>query len=97
MAIVIITEASLSFLGFGVPVHIPTWGSMLSEGRSYINRAPWLTIFPWLGDFYHGVRHQFTGRRPARRFRSQIATAKITNSKQQLLPGEFYGKERKPT
>ena len=51
MAIVIISEASLSFLGLGVPVHIPTWGSMLSEGRSYINRAPWLTIFPGLAIF----------------------------------------------
>lgn len=51
MAVVIITEASLSFLGLGVPVHIPTWGSMLSEGRSYINRAPWLTIFPGLAIF----------------------------------------------
>lgn len=51
MAVVIISEASLSFLGLGVPVHIPTWGSMLSEGRSYINRAPWLTIFPGLAIF----------------------------------------------
>lgn len=51
MAIVIISEASLSFLGLGVPVHIPTWGSMLSEGRSYISRAPWLTIFPGLAIF----------------------------------------------
>jgi peptide/nickel transport system permease protein len=51
MAAVIISEASLSFLGLGVPVHIPTWGSMLSEGRSYINRAPWLTIFPGLAIF----------------------------------------------
>jgi ABC-type dipeptide/oligopeptide/nickel transport system permease subunit len=51
MAVVIISEASLSFLGLGVPAHIPTWGSMLSEGRSYINRAPWLTIFPGMAIF----------------------------------------------
>jgi peptide/nickel transport system permease protein len=51
MAIVIISEASLSFLGLGVPAHIATWGSMLSEGRSYINRAPWLTIFPGMAIF----------------------------------------------
>jgi peptide/nickel transport system permease protein len=51
MAIVIISEASLSFLGLGVPAHIPTWGSMLSEGRSYMNRAPWLTVFPGLAIF----------------------------------------------
>jgi peptide/nickel transport system permease protein len=51
MAVVIISEASLSFLGLGVPPHIPTWGSMLSEGRSYINRAPWLTIFPGMAIF----------------------------------------------
>jgi peptide/nickel transport system permease protein len=51
MAVVIISEASLSFLGLGVPAHVPTWGSMLSEGRSYMNRAPWLTIFPGLAIF----------------------------------------------
>jgi peptide/nickel transport system permease protein len=51
MAIVIISEASLSFLGLGVPAHIPTWGSMLSESRSYINRAPWLSIFPGMAIF----------------------------------------------
>ena len=51
MAIVIISEATLSFLGLGVPAHIPTWGSMLSEGRSYMNRAPWLTIFPGMAIF----------------------------------------------
>jgi peptide/nickel transport system permease protein len=51
MAIVIITEASLSFLGLGIPPSIPTWGSMLSEGRSYMYRAPWLTIWPGMAIF----------------------------------------------
>jgi peptide/nickel transport system permease protein len=51
MAIVIIAEASLSFLGLGVPPSVPTWGSMLSEGRTYMYRAPWLTIFPGMAIF----------------------------------------------
>ena len=46
---VIMTEASLSFLGFGLPVQIPSWGGMLSrEGRLYMEMAPWLAIFPGL-------------------------------------------------
>ncbi len=44
----IITEASLSFLGLGVEPRIPTWGSMLADGRAYIGRAWWLTTFPGL-------------------------------------------------
>jgi peptide/nickel transport system permease protein len=44
---VIISEASLSFLGFGLPVGIPSWGGMLSrEGRVYMEMAPWLAIWP---------------------------------------------------
>ncbi|MBW2031144.1 MAG: ABC transporter permease [Deltaproteobacteria bacterium] len=51
MALVIIYEASLSFLGLGVPASIPTWGGMLSEGRSYMYSAPWLCIIPGLAIF----------------------------------------------
>ena len=44
---VIIAEASLSFLGFGLPAGVPSWGGMLSrEGRSYMEIAPWLAIWP---------------------------------------------------
>ena len=46
---VIMSEASLSFLGFGLPAQIPSWGGMLSrEGRQYMEMAPWLALFPGL-------------------------------------------------
>jgi len=45
----ILAEASLSFLGFGLPPPIPSWGGMLSsEGRRYMYMAPWLAIWPGL-------------------------------------------------
>ena len=44
----IIIEASLSFLGLGVQPPTPSWGSIMSDGRSYIVEAPWITIFPGL-------------------------------------------------
>ena len=44
---VILIEASLSFLGYGVPPPFPSWGRMLSsESRSYMEIAPWLAIWP---------------------------------------------------
>ena len=46
---VIIAEASLSFLGFGLPPDVPSWGGMLSrEGRKYMEQAHWLALFPGL-------------------------------------------------
>ena len=46
---VIMSEASLSFLGFGLPASVPSWGGMLSrEGRRYMEIAPWLALFPGL-------------------------------------------------
>jgi peptide/nickel transport system permease protein len=44
----ILFEAALSFLGMGVPVPAPSWGSMLSEGRNVLAVAPWLATFPGL-------------------------------------------------
>ena len=46
---VVLLEASLSFLGFGLPPPFPSWGQMLTlEGREYMRRAPGLAIFPGL-------------------------------------------------
>ena len=43
----ILTEASLSFLGLGIPEPHPSWGRMLSESAAeYVRTAPWLVIFP---------------------------------------------------
>jgi peptide/nickel transport system permease protein len=44
----ILMESSLSFLGLGVQPPTPTWGSMISLNRAYINSAPWMVIFPGL-------------------------------------------------
>ncbi len=45
----ILTEASLSFLGLGVPEPYPSWGRMLSESAAeYVRTAPWLVIYPGL-------------------------------------------------
>jgi len=48
VASAILIEAGLSFLGFGVQPPAPSWGNILTEGRTYIFDAWWLTIFPGL-------------------------------------------------
>jgi peptide/nickel transport system permease protein len=51
MAASIIAEAALSFLGLGVPPSIPTWGSMLADGRAYVSTSWWMSLFPGLWIF----------------------------------------------
>ena len=46
IASAILTEAGLSFLGFGVPPPHATWGNILADGRRFIFDAPWLTYIP---------------------------------------------------
>jgi peptide/nickel transport system permease protein len=48
IATAIRTEASLSFLGLGVPPPAPSWGNILGEGQSYVRQAPWVTGFSGL-------------------------------------------------
>jgi peptide/nickel transport system permease protein len=46
MASAILVESALSYLGLGAQPPAPSWGAMLSSGRNYIYRAPWLTVVP---------------------------------------------------
>jgi peptide/nickel transport system permease protein len=46
VGVVILTEATLSFLGAGVPPPMPAWGSMVADGRDYIATAWWISFFP---------------------------------------------------
>jgi peptide/nickel transport system permease protein len=48
VARIVIAEASLSFLGLGLPPPAPSWGAMLDEGRNYITTGWWLALFPGL-------------------------------------------------
>lgn len=47
-AFAILSEAGLSFIGLGAQPPTPSWGLMLREGRMYLNRAPWLAVWPGL-------------------------------------------------
>ena len=49
MSTMILTEATLSFLGYGIPPPVPSWGGMISgAGRQYMLIAPWLALWPGL-------------------------------------------------
>jgi len=57
----ILAEASLSFLGAGIPPPRPSWGVMISDGRQYIQEAWWITVFPGLAVFSLVYAFNFLG------------------------------------
>ena len=66
----ILTESSLSFLGFGVPPPDATWGNILADGKRYIFDAPWLTLIPGTAILRGRARVQPLRRGPARGLQS---------------------------
>lgn len=61
MAGAVLSEATLSFLGLGVPPPTPSWGSMLNDGRSHLFDAPHLVIFPALAVMFAVLAFNFLG------------------------------------
>lgn len=57
----ILAEATLSFLGAGVPPPTPTWGGMVSDGRNYLESAWWISVFPGLAIFLVVMGFNFLG------------------------------------
>ena len=51
IAVAVIAEASLSFLGLGQQPPAPSWGSMLNTAKNYIDNAPWMSVWPGLSIF----------------------------------------------
>lgn len=61
MALAILLEAALSFLGLGVPPPLPSWGLMIAEGKDYIFFSPWVIIIPGLALFVLVLGINFLG------------------------------------
>jgi len=61
VATLILAEATLSFLGAGIPPPTPSWGMMVGEARSYIQEAWWTSVFPGLAIFFTVLSLNFMG------------------------------------
>lgn len=61
IAFAILAEASLSFLGLGVPPPAPSWGGMINQGRGYLQQAPWIVFGPGAALFVTVLGLNFVG------------------------------------
>lgn len=57
----ILTESSLSFLGFGNPPPFPSWGSMIADGKDFLRMQPWISLFPGAFIFITVLAFNFMG------------------------------------
>ena len=73
MALAILLEAALSFLGLGVPPPLPSWGLMIAEGKDYMFFSPWVIMIPGVALARSGARHQSGRRRTAQSARRGAA------------------------
>ena len=51
VAVMIITEGAMSFLGLGVPSPTPSWGGMIAEGKEFLDEAPHISLIPAMAMF----------------------------------------------
>lgn len=58
---IILSEASLTYLGLGIPPHIATWGNMIANGNDYIFSAGWLTMIPGIALLLGCISINFVG------------------------------------
>jgi peptide/nickel transport system permease protein len=61
MAGAVLAEATLSFLGLGIPAPAASWGSMLNEARSHLFDAPFMVVFPALAVMLAVLSFNFIG------------------------------------
>jgi peptide/nickel transport system permease protein len=61
MASAILAEATMSFLGLGVPPPVPSWGSMLNDARTHLFDSPHLVLFPALAVMLAVLAFNFVG------------------------------------
>ncbi|WP_197427940.1 ABC transporter permease [Halogeometricum sp. CBA1124] len=61
LAVAVLVESALSFLGLGVPPPNPSWGRMLSQSRGFMQQAPWWVIAPGLAIMFTVLSFNFIG------------------------------------
>ena len=61
IALAILLEAALSFLGLGVPAPLPSWGLMIAEGKDYMFFSPWVIMIPGVTLFVFVIGVNFVG------------------------------------